>query len=537
MVRSMAGSSSRLRRGRATAAITGALAVVLAFAPPTVSAATVTATWAARLGTAGANGSATIRAYWGGTGSLTLALAKLPARSTRSVTLSKGTCSSIGSALIRFPAVTTTSSGTAARASSLTVSQVSLIRSATAGTGRIALRVGATCGAFPPNPFPSPTLVTVGPAEVVFNWSTDRCEDLDIPDLPARAFRDSAGNVQLLAAHYINRRFVGPTLDTVKHDCAVVMASAENPDPGAFGYREWIASPYTTDGQTIYALVHDEYYGSSAYVPCTSAFPGDLGCWYNAITLAVSTDGGASYHPAATPPGNLVASAPEPFVAGAGPYGFFNPSNIIKGPDGYYYAYMREHFYRRGGNVAAICVMRTRTLSDASSWRAWDGTSFPVAFVNPYVNPVASPSAPRCASIPAEPGLGVMDESVTFNTYLKRYVMVGLTAQGVVGGTIWGVYYSFSDDLVHWSTRQLLFAPPVPETYQPGDAHYFLYPSLLDPNSPSPNFETTGQHAYLYLTRFNPQSGNSLNRDLIRIPVEFFPSTTAANAARVPFVP
>ena len=48
-----------------------------------------------------------------------------------------------------------------------------------------------------------------GPPQTVFSWAKDRCEDLDIPDLPARAFRDAQGRVQLIAAHYINRRFIG----------------------------------------------------------------------------------------------------------------------------------------------------------------------------------------------------------------------------------------------------------------------------------------------------------------------------------------
>jgi hypothetical protein len=533
------GASIRGARSRAAAVLVLAVAAVLALGPATTSAAAapVTATWSARLGAGGRNGTATIRAYWGGSGSLSLGLARLPARATVPVTLSRGTCSSVGATLVRLPSITTSSTGSSARTSSLTASQVTLVRSATSGAGRIAIRVGSACGAFPANPYPSPTLAVVGPVETVFNWSTDRCEDLDIPDLPARAFRDAQGNVQLLATHYINRRSLGSSLDSVKHDCAVVMASADDPNPADFSYRQWIASPYTTDGQTVYALVHDEFYGSPLSVPCTPAYPGDFGCWYNAVTLAVSTDGGASYHAARAPSASLVASAPQPFVAGAGPYGFFNPSNIIRGPDGYYYAYMREHYYKRGGNVAGICVMRTQTLSDPASWRAWDGSGFSLAFGNPYVDPVGSAAAPLCASIPAEPGLGVMDESVTYNTFLNRYVMVGLTAQGTVAGTIWGIYYSFSDDLVHWSTRQLLIAPTVPETYRAGDPYQYLYPSLLDPNSASPNFETTGRRAYLYLTRDNLLSGNNLDRDLIRVPVEFFATASAAGQARVPFGP
>jgi hypothetical protein len=47
------------------------------------------------------------------------------------------------------------------------------------------------------------------------------------------------------------------------------------------------------------------------------------------------------------------------------------------------------------------------------------------------------------------------------------------------------------------------------------------YPSLLDPNSVSRNFETVGDNAQLFLTRFNLQNCEvSLDRDLIRFPVK-----------------
>ena len=46
--------------------------------------------------------------------------------------------------------------------------------------------------------------------------------------------------------------------------------------------------------------------------------------------------------------------------------------------------------------------------------------------------------------------------------------------------------------------------------------------ALLDPASDSPSFESSGKTAYLYYTRFNHGQG-SLDRDLLRVPVEFFP--------------
>jgi hypothetical protein len=218
----------------------------------------------------------------------------------------------------------------------------------------------------------------VGPAQVVFDWTTHRCEDLDIPDLPARAFRGSDGRVQLIAAHFINRRFIGPDLDHLTHECGVVLGSDWNPDPAAFDDHEWIAAPYTPDGTTVYALVHDEYHGWE-HDQCASTVY-DPKCWFNAITLAVSTDGGKTYVDHAPP--RLVAGVPYRYVPGDGATGVFSPSNIVRNPrDGYYYtlAYvnLRDSYI---GN----CLLRTKNLGDPGSWRAWtSGNIFATTFVDP----------------------------------------------------------------------------------------------------------------------------------------------------------
>jgi hypothetical protein len=49
---------------------------------------------------------------------------------------------------------------------------------------------------------------------------------------------------------------------------------------------------------------------------------------------------------------------------------------------------------------------------------------------------------------------------------------------------------------------------------------YFAYPSLVDPDSPSRNFDITGQTPYLYFTRVNALSPQ-LDFDLLRVQVRF----------------
>jgi len=106
---------------------------------------------------------------------------------------------------------------------------------------------------------------------------------------------------------------------------------------------------------------------------------------------------------------------------------------------------------------------------------------------------------------------------------LNRYILVGISADTIGGKETWGVYYSFSDDLTHWTHRKLLVEMILPWTAKSNTDVMYLYPTLIDPASESLNFETTGKTAYLYYTRHNFGQG-SLDRDLLRVPVEFFPS-------------
>jgi len=377
-------------------------------------------------------------------------------------------------------------------------------------------------------PYPPAILVITGEAEVVFDWSNDRCEDFDIPDLPARAFRDQDGNVQLLSTHLDNRRFIGPNLNEVKRDCQVVMKTAHDGDPSKFNDNTWLASLYTEDGQTIYSVIHQEFHGWEHGEAC----PGDnFTCWYNSLTMGISTDGGSTYQSLIEPPANLIATLPVPYEAGAGPYGVLEPSNIIK-KDGYYYLFVRIDEYK--SDAQRICLMRTDDLNVPSSWRAWDGSGFNIENIDPYAEPEKAKSAPKCAGMDGD--LGMLNASITFNTYLNRYVMVGISTDNFSSSReIWGVMYALSDDLIEWDRRTLLFEMELPWTYQPGDGNVYLYPSLIDPDSPSRNFETADDTAYIYLTRFHEDF--HLHRDLIRIPVHFFHSEEEANKAEVPFTP
>ncbi len=522
---------------------------------------------------------------------------------------------------------------------------------------------------------PSGEVKIIGPEEIVFDWTRDRCDMVDIPDLPARAFRDADGKVQLLASHYVSRRMIGDTLNSVKRECAIIMNSDYDPEPSKFNYKEWIASVYTVDGNTIYALVHDEYQGHVAgrwnaendffnwssrnfnsrqgfnnwyyqewngieyknmtYNPqrrqwegsrkfcwigpnwahpsvhssvrkwvspitdavsisgkaydlnpkcgdgvvvkilkgntelwnktisngdikgfdfdlkvpvkkgdaiyfiveqrnssdCDSTYfnptiftgpcrcqSGDyFKCWYNAITFAKSTDKGRTYTHVEAPK-HLVASAPYQYEADTGPWGVFEPSNIIYNPkDGYYYVML--HLEKRFLQEWGASVMRTKTLDDPTSWRAWDGNDFSVRFINPYTEPNGNPNEHICQPVSRD-NIQKIHESLTFNTYFNKFLVVG------TGGkwdpdkkkVVHGFYYSLSDDLIHWEPMRLLMEAKLPWTPDlPGD--FRNYPSLIDPNDTSRNFEKTGQRPYLYYTRWHPDTPH--DRNLMRLPIQF----------------
>jgi hypothetical protein len=362
---------------------------------------------------------------------------------------------------------------------------------------------------------PSNALIRLaGPAQIVFDWRRQACEPTQVADLPARAFRDDRGRVQLLLSHFDNFRMIGPSLGRLRVDCRPVMVSAGNANPAAYRDRQWIASPYTEDGRHVWALVHDEYHGNLHPGICPQGTY--YSCWYNAITLAVSNNAGRSYRllPASE---DLVAAPPYRFQAGIGPAGVFGPSNLVKGSDGYLYALAQVH---GPGTIHGACLIRSRQIASARSWRAWDGEGFHGVFTDPYLSP---PHPGTNCEFVAPKEIADMTESLTFNTELKRYLLVGMASstERTAGTYGTGIYYSVSKDLIHWSPRSLLLSAPTIHSYTCGGPSPIAYPSLIDPSSHSRTFATSGRRPYLYFTQFRYEHcRQTADRDLMRVHVE-----------------
>ncbi|HSC21995.1 MAG TPA: hypothetical protein VLC07_09725 [Solirubrobacterales bacterium] len=351
-------------------------------------------------------------------------------------------------------------------------------------------------------------VVVAGRPQVVFDWRREACSPLEEPDLPARAIRDSSGRVQLLLSHYVSYRLTGPTLNRLRPRCRPVMTSVEDPDPRSFQDRRWVASPFTRDGRHVWALVHEEYQGNRhpGRCPERAYYP----CWYNAITLARSSDGGRSYRQA-RPPRQLVAAPARRYRHGLGPTGVFAPSNVIE-RGGYFYALVRV---REPAAPSGDCLLRSGDIGSPGSWRAWDGSSFDLTLADPYR---AGTAGRRCRRI-APDQISEMTESLTFNTEIDRYLLVGVAGPVEKGPAAErGVYFSTSTDLVHWSPRQLVLRAPTLHSYRCGRPSPVAYPSVIDPASRGRSFETSGRHAYLYFTKFRYRNCQKTpDRDLMRV--------------------
>lgn len=491
-----------------------------------------------------------------------------------------------------------------------------------------------------------------GDEEVVFDYSEQACGDFQRPDLPARAFRSADGSTSIIMSAHDNTRLVGPSLDEVSLSCEIIRPSSYDHDPAAHAHFEWIAGVYTDDGQTVHAVIHNEYHGYEAaladsrrallndygdqgwtYLARTGAgtiemtpaesgyrhadtlcivdFWGahpDVGCdavrRYTApadgtyvvdvsaqrtatggdgvtvtvtverddavllmaliddtntaverrldvdmvagdtidfvvaagadpsfdgtefrvvitpdgdvcdgegfdcqqveLTASVSTDGGATFSPSAGA-SSVIASPGVPYRHDVGLLAMWQPSNIVRHPtDGHFYM-LTQFDDHRDGSVQLTCLLRTETIEDPSSWRAWDGNGFNLSFASSAYD--AGTEAPEnCASVVTPPIGGL-----TWNTHLERFVAIG----GFTNAGPTGQYLTTSTDLIEW-TRPV-FIQAAEFVYTADDPPFEPYATLIDPTSESMSYDTTGATPYLYFTRINDLG--SLDFDLVRVPL------------------
>jgi hypothetical protein len=371
----------------------------------------------------------------------------------------------------------------------------------------------ATAGSASAAPEPPLSALTlVGPPSVMFKATRDACDGADVPDASARAFRDASGALALFGMHYRNRALRGPDFDRLKLDCTVALDSGEKPDPALYDDRSWITATWTEDGRAVAALVHHEYQANEHPGRCRSKVY--MECWYNTVVAASSTDGGRSFIRAAPPA--VVAAAPFRQEVGQGRHrGFFNPSNIFA--DGrwrYFFASTTGWDGPGSDQPAGVCLFRSDDPADPTSWRAWTGTGFTAAFPDPYRKPAIRPEACKpVAPFPTPVGAVVRHRST------GMWIAVFMARQGE-GFPQSGFYWTASRDLLSWDVPRLLIAGRTLYDDPCGAEGLIAYPSLIDPASPSRNFDDAGDTALLtYVTLRVEGCTITSDRDLLRRPV------------------
>lgn len=361
----------------------------------------------------------------------------------------------------------------------------------------------------------------VGEEEIVYDWSKDNCKigNRNDPDYHVQVFKDKDNNIQLILSNPSSTRLIGPDFNNLKHVCNPIMWSGYSQDPSTFENEEWIDSLYTEDGKIIYATIHNEYVGKECPVTAEGAH---FKCWYNSVTFAQSNDGGKSYvHPA--PPNHLLASLPYEYEAGKGPFGVFSFKIIKNLKDNYFYALMS--IFEKGTNRPKVCLARTNNISDPKSWRAWNGKNFTIKINrNPYKEDI-NETEENCTGI-LKDGFA-MSGSITYNTYLGKFLLIdsAMAYDPLRQEYRSAVYYTTSDNLINWSHPKLLLDRKTIWDWKNGDQWAITYPTLIDHNSPSRNFDISGKTAYLYYVKNNYDRNKStsfLDRDLFRVKIEFY---------------
>jgi hypothetical protein len=364
------------------------------------------------------------------------------------------------------------------------------------------------CAAHTQQPAERPTIqvVSVGQPHTLFNTGRDGCNPYDIPDEAPRAFRDHQHTVHLFFTTSTNRAFLGPDLDHLHHTCDIAYKGAKNPSPGAYDDNGWLTAFYA-EGNTVYALIHNEFHAYDENKPLCTLKPGDTGCAEVSISEAVSTDGGLHFHRI---PGlhGVIANMPYTFHQQPHWYGYMNPSSIVKHGDFYYVMVSMIHPTDR--TRSGVCVLRTSNVADPASWRGWDGQNFSViTATDPYHTKLADPDAHLCKPLPpgtVQFGLG----SLSWSPVRQSYLLVTRLQKWdkPEHGEVPGAYLSESKDMIHWSAPTLLLS----DATAGGEN---TYPALIDPNATDPNFTTLGDNLLLYtMTRIAPHGYAAFNIDV-----------------------
>jgi len=349
---------------------------------------------------------------------------------------------------------------------------------------------------------------TVSPEpEVVYSYQRQRCDNLTIPDSPARAYRREDGSIIMIAAHFNNRFLEGSDFDHLSPNCAVQSKGSESADPAEFDDRFWIQSLIPLGGGRIMALASHEYWGSRHPGVCEKgAWPT---CWYLSIVGLEANERDLSFRLLPRDQ-RLVAGSNRRFDTSIKAAGFQTVTNTVFDGDHAYFIAWTEDAAEPGGR--GNCLFRAPRNDLVNGWRMLSNGRFADS-PDPYPTEGQEPVQARCDRL-GGPDMSGKARSLVWLEGKRQWMFVWMARGKQVGA-----FYATSPDLRNWSSAALLVPlDPFWGTTETGT--FYDYPSVIDHDSPSPNFQTAGEGFYLYMTRLNWQEKRStMDRDLVRFRV------------------
>lgn len=320
---------------------------------------------------------------------------------------------------------------------------------------------------------------------------------------------------------------------------------SKDPNPGNYDYELWPhKNVFEGNDGHLYSIAYLEFTGWTVYgwnsPECPSSNVGFVAfqCWMSAAILVKSTDGGITWDKAGDDPSEyVVASSPYKYREqnntgrhGAFPFGGGDDANYGLMKIGDYY-YIGVEFWGEGFKIQSYA--RTTDISDASSWRFFDGTDFTIPNVNPYTQVVTDPEShlppPISNYYPLDFNTNLDPvEGLTYSSYFNKYIKLRFRSFDFAPEITPGIYYYLSEDGFNWSGNALVvpFEDNFVNYEYPGDeeSHWAIsYVSLIDQTNPGGDI---GQNAYLayvspYLVDGAPSGATNNKRDINYLPFTF----------------